>query len=94
MKQKPSSRRRHNSTKSILRLPELEHAKAAVLNSLNSVDANGVIVTPSMSSLIGIVQNLAWPSTGSWFCSERGRHHHTIRTAPASNQDRLWQSGI
>ena len=33
MKQKPSSRRRRNSTKSILRLPDLEHAKAAVLNS-------------------------------------------------------------
>jgi site-specific recombinase XerD len=39
MKQKPSSRRRHNSTKSILRLPDLEHAKAAVLNSLNSAGA-------------------------------------------------------
>src|ERR1700686_4167541 len=39
MKQKPSSRKRRNSTKSILRLPDLEHAKAAVLNSLNSVDA-------------------------------------------------------
>ena len=39
MKQKPSSRRRRNSTKSILRLPDLEHAKAAVLNSLNSADA-------------------------------------------------------
>src|SRR6266496_5171508 len=39
MKQKPSSKRRRNSTKSILRLPDLEHAKAAVLNSLNSVDA-------------------------------------------------------
>jgi len=38
MKQKPS-RRRRNSTKSILRLPDLEHAKAAVLNSLNSTDA-------------------------------------------------------
>ena len=37
MKQKPSSRSRR--TKSILRLPDLEHAKAAVLNSLNSVDA-------------------------------------------------------
>jgi site-specific recombinase XerD len=36
MKQKPSSRRRRNSTKSILRLPDLEHAKAAVLNSLDS----------------------------------------------------------
>jgi len=39
MKQKPSSRRRRSSTKSVLRLPDLEHAKAAVLNSLNSVDA-------------------------------------------------------
>jgi len=39
MKQKPSSKRRRNSTKSILRLPDLEHAKAAVLNSPNSVDA-------------------------------------------------------
>jgi hypothetical protein len=39
MKQKPSSRRKHSSTKSILRLPDLEHAKAAVLNSLNSADA-------------------------------------------------------
>jgi hypothetical protein len=39
MKQKPSSRRRRSSTKSVLRLPDLEHAKAAVLNSLNSADA-------------------------------------------------------
>ncbi len=39
MKQKPSSRRRRNGTKSILRLPDLEYAKAAVLNSLNSADA-------------------------------------------------------
>src|SRR5229473_1842834 len=39
MKQKPSSRRRSSSTKSVLRLPDLEHAKAAVLNSLNSADA-------------------------------------------------------
>jgi hypothetical protein len=31
MKQKPSSRRRRSSTKSVLRLPDLEHAKAAVL---------------------------------------------------------------
>jgi hypothetical protein len=39
MKQKPSSRRRRNRTKSIPRLPDLEHAQAAVLNSLNSTDA-------------------------------------------------------
>ena len=39
MKQKPSSRGRRGSTKSVLRLPDLEHAKAAVLKSLNSADA-------------------------------------------------------
>src|ERR1700730_8439811 len=39
MRQKPSSRRKRNSAKSILRLPDLEHAKTAVLNSLNSADA-------------------------------------------------------
>ena len=39
MKQKPSSRRKRNSAKSVLRFPDLEHAKAAVLNSLNSMDA-------------------------------------------------------
>jgi membrane protease YdiL (CAAX protease family) len=36
MKQKPSSRRRRNSTKSVLRLPDLEHAKAAVLGQKNT----------------------------------------------------------
>jgi hypothetical protein len=39
MKRNPSSKRRRSSTKSVLRLPDLEHAKAAVLNSLNSEDA-------------------------------------------------------
>jgi hypothetical protein len=39
MKHKPSSRRRRSAAKSILRLPDLEHAKAAVLNSLTSTDA-------------------------------------------------------
>src|SRR2546430_984939 len=39
MRQKSSSSRRRHNTKSILRLPDLEHAKAAVLNSLNSTDA-------------------------------------------------------
>jgi hypothetical protein len=31
MKQKPSSRRKRSSAKSVLRLPDLERAKAAVL---------------------------------------------------------------
>jgi hypothetical protein len=39
MKRNPSSKRRRSSTKSALRLPDLEHAKAVVLNSLNSTDA-------------------------------------------------------
>jgi len=39
MRQKPSSRRRRTSTKSVLRLPDLEHVKAAVLNGLDSADA-------------------------------------------------------
>src|SRR5438045_3614749 len=39
MKHRPTSRRRRSSTRSVLRLLDLEHAKAAVLNSLNSADA-------------------------------------------------------
>ena len=39
MKKKPHSRRKRTTTKSVLRLPDLEHAKAAVLNSLTSPDA-------------------------------------------------------
>ena len=39
MKRKPHSRTKRTTTKSVLRLPDLEHAKAAVLNSLTSSDA-------------------------------------------------------
>src|SRR6478609_10319455 len=39
MKRKPYSRRKRTTTKSVLRLPDLEHAKAAVLNSFTSADA-------------------------------------------------------
>src|SRR6202166_1966691 len=39
MKRKLHSRRKRTTTKSVLRLPDLEHAKAAVLNSLTSADA-------------------------------------------------------
>ena len=63
MKRKPHSRRKRTTTKSVLRLPDLEHAKAAVLNSLTSLDAQRVIVTPSMSSLTGVVRNRVWLST-------------------------------
>src|ERR1700739_4984830 len=39
MKRKPYPRKKRTATKSVLRLPDLEHAKAAVLNSLTSLDA-------------------------------------------------------
>jgi hypothetical protein len=38
MKRKPHSRRKRTTTKSVLRLPDLEHAKVAVLNSLTSLE--------------------------------------------------------
>jgi hypothetical protein len=39
MKKKSRSRTKRTTTKSVLRLPDLEQAKAAVLNSLASRDA-------------------------------------------------------
>src|SRR6516165_1198262 len=39
MKQKTRNRRKRSNPKSILRLPDLETAKSAVLNSLSSPDA-------------------------------------------------------
>src|SRR5205823_7178687 len=39
MKRKSPPRRKRTTTKSVLRLPDLEHAKTAVLNSLTSPDA-------------------------------------------------------
>jgi hypothetical protein len=39
MKQKLRSRLNPKKPKTVLRLPDLEHAKAAVLNSLTSADA-------------------------------------------------------
>jgi hypothetical protein len=41
MKQKPRSRVNRKKAKTVLRLPELEHAKAAVLNSLASAAGVG-----------------------------------------------------
>ncbi len=66
MKQKPSSRRRRSSTKSILRLPDLEHAKAAVLNTLNSADAKRGYRHAIDEFVDWLALDRAWPSTGSW----------------------------
>jgi len=55
MKQKPNSRRKRS--KSVLRLSDLEHAKAAVLNSLNSTDAKRGY-RPAIDEFV------------EWYCSE------------------------
>src|SRR5437667_2293045 len=39
MKHRPTSRRRRRSTRSVLRLLDLEHSKTALVNSLTSQDA-------------------------------------------------------
>ena len=49
MKLKPRSRVNRKTGKTILRLPDLEFAKAAVLNSLNSREAQRGIGTQSTS---------------------------------------------
>jgi integrase len=69
MKQKPSSRTKRSSAKSVLRLPDLERAKAAVLNSLNSMDAKRGYRHAIDEFVDCIVRNRAWPSTGSWSCA-------------------------
>src|ERR1022692_2445592 len=102
MKQKPSSRRRRNSTKSILRLPDLEHAKAAVLNSLNSADAKRGYrhaideFVDWYGTALGLQQDrgLALPLS-SRIPSTRARHHQSAswRRAPARLRSRrLWSS--
>ncbi|HEY6767109.1 MAG TPA: hypothetical protein VI386_20300 [Candidatus Sulfotelmatobacter sp.] len=66
MKQKPRSRVNRKKAKTVLRLPDLEHAKAAVLNSLTSATPSAGIVMPSTSSLTGIALNPIWHSIATW----------------------------
>jgi hypothetical protein len=49
--------------KSKLGLPDLDHSKAAVLDSLRSPESNAVIDMPSMSSFSGIVLSHGSPLT-------------------------------
>ena len=57
MKGKPHSRRKRTTTKSVLRLPDLEHARAAVLNSLTGLDAQRGY-RPAIDEFV------------DWYCSE------------------------
>jgi hypothetical protein len=92
MKQKPISKRSRNRTKSILRLPDLEHATAAVLNSLNSVDTK-----PGYRHAIDEFVD--------WYCSEPRlafnrivvlqyrSHLESRQLAPGTTRPRNHQSG-
>jgi len=91
MKRKPYSRRKRTTTKSVLRLTDLEHAKAAVLNSLTSLDAQRGY-------------RHAIDEFVDWYCSEprlafnrivvlRYRSHLESRQlAPGHHQSASWRS--
>ena len=61
MKCKPHYRAKGKRSRSVLRLPDLEHAKTAVLNSLTNFDSQRGTGTQSTSSLIGTAQSHVWP---------------------------------
>jgi hypothetical protein len=64
IKRKSYSRTKRSTTKSVLHLPDLEHAKSAVLNSLTNPDAQRGYRHAIEESSTGIVRNRAWHSTG------------------------------
>jgi len=64
MNRKPAPKRTRPKPKAVLRLPDLDQAKAAVLNSLTSADAHVDINTPLMNSWTGTAQNQGSLSTG------------------------------
>jgi hypothetical protein len=61
MKRKPHSRRKRNTTKSVLRLPDLEHAKAAVLNSLTSLICDVLVLGSAM------LREASWSRSNSFW---------------------------
>ena len=62
-------RNKKRPPKRTLALPDLEQAKAAVLNTLTSKRAvSGAMIAPSRISLTGTAQNLGSRSTARWFC--------------------------
>ena len=66
MKQKLRSRVNRKIAKTVLRLPDLEHAKAAVLNSLTSADAQRGYRHAIDEFVTGIALSPVWHSIGSW----------------------------
>ena len=64
MSRKRSSKRKHPKPKAILRLPDLDQAKSAVLNSLTSADASEGTGTRLMNSWNGTARSLGSLSAG------------------------------
>jgi len=62
MSRKPTSQRTGRKPRAVLRLPDLDQAKSAVLNSLTSTP-NVDTDTPLMNSWTGTAQNLGSLST-------------------------------
>jgi hypothetical protein len=55
--------KRKRTPKTVLKLPDLEQSKSAVLNSLTSPSSQRSTTTRFASSLTGTIQSLAWLST-------------------------------
>jgi len=64
-----SKSRKKKPPKRVLALPDLEHAKTAVLNSLTSASANAHTTTRFASSLRGTVRSRGSRSIAPW-CSD------------------------
>jgi len=56
--------RRKRTPKTVLKLPDLEQSKSAVLNSLTSASSNVLMSMPSESLSSAIARSLGLPSTG------------------------------
>jgi hypothetical protein len=69
MRKQQKRKKRPVSPKAVLRLPDLDQAKSAVLNSLTSVDAQRGYRHAIDEFIDGTVQNLGCPSTAP-LCSD------------------------
>jgi hypothetical protein len=74
MKQKPSSRRRRNSTKSILRLPDPEYVKAAVLNSLGAESIGPSLIWSAREATFRTVPVPDWVRSETGGLARRSRN--------------------
>jgi integrase len=85
MKRKSRSGKRSHA-KTILRLPDLEVAKTAVINSLSCPVLNAAIGMQSMNSLTGIARSCDYRSARQWWSdTECIRNHGDSRQAQSTS---------